>query len=72
MEGTNHLNAEAIILGLGSYFSSVDSLSKQKRIMRRGIRKLRGLKVRRYADRLIDLKEYLDLFHRVTLEESFY
>ena len=56
MEGTNPLTFENIILGLAAYFSPVDFLSNKNRVMRC------GLKVRQYAARLIDLKEYLDSF----------
>ena len=37
----------------------INVLSKQKRAMRRGMRKTDGLKVRYYADCVIDLNEYL-------------
>ena len=40
----------------------VNLLSKQKRAMRRCMKKPRRLKVRHYAARLIDLNEYLDSF----------
>ena len=60
VEITNPLTAEAIILVLGVYFPPVNYLSKKKRAMRCGMRKPRGLKVRLYAARLIDLNEYLD------------
>ena len=57
---TAHLSR--IVLGLGTYFFPVNALSKQKRAMRRGIRKSRELKVRLYAGHLIDLNDYLDAF----------
>ena len=38
--------------------------------MRRGMKKLRDLKVRRYVVRLIDLNEYLALFTRATLSDD--
>ena len=53
VESTNPLTVEAIILGLGTCFFTVNLLSNQKRAMRRGMRKTCGLKVRRYADSLI-------------------
>ena len=53
---------EYIIKGSESQFPPVNSLSKQKCAMSRGMRKLCGLKVRRYAACLIDLNEYLDFF----------
>ena len=46
MEGMNPLKVETVILGLATYFFTVNSLSKQKCMMRRGSRNLRGLKVR--------------------------
>ena len=52
----------SIILGLGTYFFAVNALSKQKRTMRRGTKKPRGLKVRFYAAHLIDLNDYLTVF----------
>ena len=42
----------------------IDALSKQKRAMRHGKRKPLKLNVRRSADCLIDLNEYLDAFLR--------
>ena len=45
-------------------------LLKKERSMRHGIRKPRGLKVRRYADLLIGLKEYLDSFPGATMSEK--
>ena len=54
VESENHLTVEDIILGLGGYFSCSFKL-KQKRAMRRGMRKTNGLKVIRYTDYLIDL-----------------
>ena len=38
LEGTDPLTVETIILGLASYFYPVNSLSNQKRVMRRGMR----------------------------------
>ena len=61
-ESANLVTVESIILGLGSYSFPVNSLPKQNCAIRRGMRKSRGLKVRRYADRLIDLNEYLTSF----------
>ena len=71
VEGTNPLTAESIILGLAAYFPSVNLLSKQKRAMRCGMRKPHVIKVRRYAARLIDLNEYLDLLPRANLTDKF-
>ena len=44
------------------YFPPVNSLSKQKRTMRRGMKKTCILTVRRYAAHLIDLNKYLTSF----------
>ena len=41
----------------------VNALSKQKRAMRRGMRNLCGPKTRYYAACIIDLNDYLDIFH---------
>ena len=53
VDGTNPLIVENITLGLDSYFSPMNSLSKQKHMMRHGIRKPCGLKVKQYAVGLI-------------------
>ena len=55
-------NLKLIILGLGTQFLPVNALSKQKRAMRREINNLCGLKIRRYADPMIDLSKYLSEF----------
>ena len=70
VEGTNPLTVENIILGLGLYFYPVNLLSKQKRVMRHGMRNTQILKVPQYADRLIDLNEYLDLFPGAKLSDK--
>ena len=44
MESTNPLTVENIVKGLVLYFFSENSLSKLKRVMRRGTRKPCGLK----------------------------
>ena len=46
-----HLNQ--VILGLGMYFTSVNALSKQKRVMRHGMRKTHELKLRCYVSHMI-------------------
>ena len=51
-----------VILGLGTYFPPVNAFSKQKRAMLHGTRNTCELKVRRYADHIIYLNEYLDAF----------
>ena len=43
-------------------FFSINSLSKQKREIRRCMKNLCSLKLRLYAERLIDLNEYLASF----------
>ena len=62
VENTSPETLSSIILGLGAYFFPVNDLSKQRHAMRRGIRKPRGLKVRRSAACLIELNDYLNLF----------
>ena len=57
---TDHLNL--IILGLGTYVPPFDALSKQKREMRRKMRKPQELRVRLYNACLIDINEYLATF----------
>ena len=49
------LTVEGIILRFGTYFFPFNVISKKKRVMRCGIRKLRRLKVRRYRDFLLKL-----------------
>ena len=55
-----HLNH--IILGLGIYFYPVNTLSNKKRAMHHGTRNPCELKVRCYADCLININEYLASF----------
>ena len=55
-----HLNQ--VILSLCTYFSPVNFLSKEKRMMRRGMRKKHKLKVKRYTDCIIDINGYLASF----------
>ena len=64
------LNVDDIIKGLAQYFSPVNSLSKQKRAMRRGMKKSCALTVRRYVARLIDIDEYLASFPGATLNDT--
>ena len=45
-------------------------LSKQKRVMRFGMRNPCGLKVRRYAACFIDINEYLDFSPGATLSDK--
>ena len=59
LRSTTSENLKSNILGLSTYFFLVNALSKQNRAMRRGMRKLRVLKVRRYAVCMIDLNKYL-------------
>ena len=51
-----HLNQ--VILGLGTYFSSLNVLSKQNQEIRRRISNPRVFIVRRYGARMIDFCEY--------------
>ena len=62
MEVTNPFTVETIILGLASYYFPLNLLLKQKCVMRRRMSKPRGLKVKCYAARLIELNKYLALF----------
>ena len=48
----------------------MNSLSKHKRTMRRGIKKKCNVTVRRYVARLIDLNEYLASLPGVTLTDK--
>ena len=57
---TTHLNR--IILGLCTYFFLINMLSKQKRAMSRGMRRVRKLKVRRYTACMIDINKHLEAF----------
>ena len=70
MESVNPLTVENIIKALPLYFPPVLLLSKQKRAMRRGMRKPCSLKVRHYAAHLIDLNEYSYLLPGDTLSEK--
>ena len=70
VESAEILNVDYIIRGLAQYFPPVNSLSKQKRAMRRGMKKMRSLTVSRYAARLIDLNEYLASFPWVNLTDK--
>ena len=51
-----------IILGLGTYFFSFNTLYNKKRAMRHITRNPRELKVRNYALRMVELIEYLAIF----------
>ena len=55
VESTQNLNVDDIIKGLAQYPPPVNFLSKQKRVMRRGMKKPRALTVRCYVTRLIDI-----------------
>ena len=70
VECVNPLNVEDIVLGLALYFSPVNSLSNQKRLLCHGMRKPRGLKFRRYAVCLIGINKYLDSFPGATLADQ--
>ena len=64
------LNLGYYIQGLALHFPTVNSISKQKRVMRRGIKIQCSLKVRRYTARLIDLNEYLNSFPVANLADK--
>ena len=70
VESRETLDVNYIIRGLAQYLSTVNYLSKQKRTMRRGMKKTRSLTVRRHAARLIDLNEYLVSFPGVNLTNN--
>ena len=63
-------NYDYIIRGLAQYYRPVNSLSKQKRAMRRGMKKLRSLTARLYAAHLIGINEYLLSFPGDTLTDK--
>ena len=70
MEGTKPITMKNIIKGLASYLFPVNFISKQKRVMRRGMRKLRRLKVKLFSACLIDLNKYLDFFPGAMLSDK--
>ena len=72
MESTETLNAEYNIKGLALYPppTPVSLISKQKRAMRRIMKKPCVLKVRCYAAHLIDLNKYLGLFPGAILSDK--
>ena len=70
VESTETLNVNYIIRGLAQYFPPVNSLSKQKRTMRRGIQTPRSPTVRHYAARLIDLNGYFPPFPGATFTDK--
>ena len=55
VESTDIKNYNRIILGLGTYFYPINTLSNQKHAMHRRMRNPRELKVRRYAAHMIEL-----------------
>ena len=55
---------------LALYFPPVKFLSKQKRAMRHGIKKMCSLKLRHYVARLIGMNEYLASFLEMTLADK--
>ena len=64
------LNVDYIIRCLAQNFPPVNSLSKQKRAIRRGMKKPRSITVNCYAALLIDLNEYLVSFPVVNLTDK--
>ena len=59
MVSTTMAYLDQLSLGLGTYFSPVNALSKQKREMHHTIHNMRELKLRRYATLMIILNGYL-------------
>ena len=59
---TTSENLKSIILGLGTYFFTVNAMLKQKCAMRQGMRNPRGFKVRYYTDCIIELNNSLSVF----------
>ena len=72
VRSTNSENLKYIILGLGTYLFPVNVLSKQKRTMRHGMRKPRGLKLRCYVYCMIDIDNYLDVFTGAKASDNFF
>ena len=70
VEGTETLNVDYSIRGLSQYFFPINSLSEQKRAMRRGMKKTRCLATGPYAARLIDINEYFISFPGATLSDK--
>ena len=70
IEGTETPNVDYIIRGLAQYFPFANLLSKQKRVMRCGMKKTLSLTVRRYAARFIDINKYLASFTGVTFTDN--
>ena len=64
VESATSEHLKYIILGLGTHFYPVNTLSKQKHTICCGMRKPHSLKVRRYAAHMIDLNNYLAVFPR--------
>ena len=60
---TTSESLKPIILVLGTYFFPVKELSKQKRVMRRGMRNPLSLKVWGQAACMIDLNKHLAMLH---------
>ena len=69
---TTSENLKSIILGLVTYFFPVNALSKQKCVMRRGMRNPRGLNIRLYAAHMIGLNKYLSIFPWAKANEKMY
>ena len=60
--GTNNAHLKFIQEGLLDYFLPVNSLSKQKRAMRRAIHKPRDIPSKCFVARLMELNNYLPIF----------
>ena len=64
------LYVDYLLKRLAWYFFPINSLSKQKRAMRRCTKNPCSLKLRGYAARLIDLNQYLASFPGATMADK--
>ena len=69
VEITKNLNVGNVIKGLHRTFFPVNSLSKQKCVMRRVIRKQRSLKLRFYIACLVELNYFFDFLPEAILSD---
>ena len=70
VESSIPVNLAYIILGFGTYFFPVNVLSKQKHDMHHRMRDPLGLKVIHYAAHLVDLNDYLAMFHGENISDK--
>ena len=68
--GTTSAHLKFIQKGLFDYFPPINALSKQKRVMRRAMRKPQYLPFKRFAAWLTELKNYLPLFPGSTASKN--